>query len=174
MLEEIRVKGRDISLMGNFLKTGQKAPDFKLINNHFNEVSLSHFKGHLIILATVPSLDTPTCSMEARHFSTHAALLNNGKIRYIVVSKDLPFTQERWCLAKSINNILTLSAYRNANFAKDYGVLLERIELLARAVFIIDETGVLRYIQYVKNIEEEPDYKSVLETVKNLLKEKKK
>ena len=171
MFGHIEIKGKDFSLLGSSLKTGQKAPDFKLVNTHMNDVSLSHYKGHIVILATMPSLDTETCSLEAKHFNTQAALLDK-KIQIIVVSKDLPFAQERWCLAKSVKNLITLSAYKNNNFAKDYGVLLEHLELLARAVFIIDEEGILRYIQYVRNIEEEPDYHSVLQTAKDLLKEK--
>jgi len=173
MLEAIQVKGREIALMGNVLKTGQQAPDFKLTNIYMNDVSLSHYRGHIVILATLPSLDTPTCSLEAKHFNTQASLLSD-KIKVIIVSKDLPFAQARWCLAKSADNVLTLSAYKNNDFAKAYGVLIERIELLARAIFIIDEEGVLRYIQCVRNIEEEPDYESVLKAVKELLKEKRK
>lgn len=171
MLDHIKIKGKDFALLGEMLKTGQSAPDFKLVNTHMNDVSLSHYKGHIVVLATMPSLDTETCSLEARHFNAQATLLSS-KIKIIVVSKDLPFTQEKWCLAKSADNLITLSAYKNNDFAKKYGVLIERLELLARAVFIIDQEGVLRYMQYVKNIEEEPDYESVLETAKDLLKEK--
>ncbi len=96
----------------------------------------------------------------------------SSKIKIIVVSKDLPFTQAKWCLAKNAENLITLSAYKNNDFAKQYGVLLEKLELLARAVFIIDQEGILQYTQFVKNIEDEPDYQSVLETAKELLKEK--
>ncbi len=171
MLGPIKVKGREVALVGNILKTGQKAPDFQLTNIHMNDVSLSNYKGHIIILATMPSLDTPTCSLEARHFNIQASLLND-KVKIIAVSKDLPFAQARWCMAKSANNLITLSAYKNNDFAKAYGVLLERIELLARAIFIIDEYGIIKYIQYVKNILAEPDYESVLKAVKELIKEK--
>ena len=171
MLGDIKIKGHNFALLGETLKTGQSAPDFKLVNTHMNDVSLSHYKGHIVILATMPSLDTETCSLEARHFNAQAALLSS-KIKIIVVSKDLPFTQAKWCLAKNAENLITLSAYKNNDFAKKYGVLLEKIELLARAVFIIDQEGILRYTQFVKNIEDEPDYQSVLETAKELLKEK--
>lgn len=171
MLRHIQVKGKDFALLGQMLETGQIAPDFKLTDINMSDVSLSHYRGHIIILATMPSLDTEVCSLEARHFNAQAVLLDS-KIKIIAVSKDLPFTQAKWCLAKNAENLITLSAYKNNKFAKDYGVLLEHLELLARAVFIIDREGVLRYIQYVKNIEEEPDYDSVLKTAKDLLKEK--
>lgn len=171
MLGPIKIKGREIALLGNVLNSGQKAPDFTLTNVHMNDVSLSHYKGHIVVLATVPSLDTETCSLEARHFNIQASLLGS-KVKVIVVSKDLPFAQAKWCMAKSANNLITLSAYKNNDFARAYGVLLERIELLARAVFIIDEHGVIKYIQYVKDILAEPDYESVLKAVKELLKEK--
>ena len=172
MLGPIKVKGREVALVGNILKTGQKAPDFQLTNIHMNDVSLSHYKGHIVVLATMPSLDTPTCSLEARHFNIQATLLHD-KVKIIVVSKDLPFAQARWCMAKSAHNLITLSAYKNDNFAKDYGVLLRGIELLTRAVFIIDSNGILRYMQYVKDVLAEPDYDSVLKAVKELIKEKK-
>lgn len=171
MLDYINIKGQEIALLGDILKTGQKAPDFKLVNTHMNDVSLNHYKGHIVILATMPSLDTATCSLEAKHFNTQASLLSN-KIKIIVVSKDLPFTQAKWCLAKNAENVITLSAYKNNNFAKAYGVLLEHFELLARAVFIIDQEGMIRYIQYVRDIEKEPEYESVLKTAKDLLEEK--
>lgn len=171
MFDHVKIKGKDFALFGDMLKTGQYAPDFKLVNTHMNDVSLNHYKGHIVILATVPSLDTETCSLEAKNFNMQASLLGN-KIKIIFVSKDLPFTQEKWCLAKSAENLITLSAYKNNDFAKKYGVLIERLELLTRAIFIIDQEGILRYIQYVRNIEEEPEYKSVLQTAKDLLKEK--
>lgn len=171
MLDHVKIKGKDFSLLAGTLKTGQSAPDFKLVNTHMNDVSLSHYKGHIVILATLPSLDTETCSLEAKHFNTRASLLSK-EIKVIIVSKDLPFTQEKWCLAKSADNLVMLSAYKNNVFAKTYGVFITQLELLTRAVFIIDKEGILRYMQYVKNIEEEPDYESVLETAKDLLKEK--
>ena len=171
MLGPIIVKGKEFPLLGNMLETGKQAPDFKLVNTHMNDVSLSHYKGHIVILATMPSLDTETCSLEAKHFNTQASLLSS-KIKIIVVSKDLPFTQEKWCLAKNAENLIMLSAYKNNDFARAYGILLWRLELLTRAVFVIDQEGVLRYIQYVKHLEEEPDYESVLQTAKDLLKEK--
>lgn len=171
MLGQIKVLEREFSLVGNMLRSGQKAPECILTNNNMNDVSLEHYKGHIVILATMPSLDTPTCTLEAKHFNMQASLLSD-KIKIIVVSKDLPFTQAKWCMAKNADNIITLSAYKNNDFAKAYGVLLEHLEILARAVFIIDEEGVIRYIQYVKDLSKEPDYESVLQAVKILSEEK--
>lgn len=171
MIGHIKVKGRDIALVGNMLETGKKAPAWQLTNIQMNEVSLDHYRGHLIILATMPSLDTATCSLEAMRFNTQASLLSN-KIKIIVVSKDLPFTQAKWCQAKNANNIITLSAYKNNTFAKAYGVLLKDIELLARAIFIINEEGIIKYIQYVKHLADEPDYDSVLQAAQELIQEK--
>lgn len=171
MLGHIHLEGREMTLVGDMLKSGQKAPSWQLTNIQMNSVSLSSYRGHIIILATMPSLDTPTCSLEAMHFNTQASLLSH-KIKIIMVSKDLPFAQARWCMAKSASNIITLSAYKNNDFAKAYGVLLKDIEILARAIFIIDEEGIIRYIQYVKNLSDEPDYDSVLEAARKLIKEK--
>lgn len=166
--KEITLNGAKLSLEGKVLSVGQKAPDFTLAGNDLKPVSLKDFKGRAVILSAVPSLDTPTCDMETRRFNKEASALGDKAI-VLTVSKDLPFAQARWCAAAGIDRVKTLSDYRNTSFAADYGILIKELFLLARAIFVIDGNGVIRYIQFVQEVSKEPDYKAVLDEVKKII-----
>lgn len=168
MAREITLNGNKFSLLGSELKIGAAAPDFTLSANDLSDVSLKDFKGRIVILSTVPSLDTPTCSIETARFNQEAGKLGD-KVKVLTVSRDLPFAQSRWCAAQGIENVQTLSDYKNTSFSKDYGVFMEGLCLLARAVFIIDAQGIIRYIQFVEEVSNEPDYKSILDNIKELI-----
>ena len=81
---------------------------------------------------------------------------------------DLPFAQKRWCGAAGVDKVITLSDHRDAAFGEAYGVLIKELRLLARSVFVVDRTGVLQYIQLVKEVTKEPDYEAVLNAVKEV------
>lgn len=166
--KEITLNGAKLSLEGKVLVVGQKAPDFTLAGNDLKPVSLKDFKGHVVILSAVPSLDTPTCDMETRRFNKEASALGDKAV-VLTVSKDLPFAQARWCAAAGIDRVKTLSDYRNTSFAADYGILIKELFLLTRAIFVIDGNGVIKYIQFVEEVSKEPDYKAVLAEVKKLI-----
>lgn len=166
--KEITLNGAKLSLEGKVLSVGQKAPDFTLAGNDLKPVSIKDFKGRAVILSAVPSLDTPTCDMETRRFNKEASALGDKAI-VLTVSKDLPFAQARWCAAAGIDRVKTLSDYRNTSFAADYGILIKELFLLARAIFVIDGNGVIRYIQFVQEVSKEPDYKAVLDEVKKII-----
>lgn len=166
--KEITLNGAKLSLEGKVLAVGQKAPDFTLAGNDLKPVSLKDFKGHVVILSAVPSLDTPTCDMETRRFNKEASALGDKAV-VLTVSKDLPFAQARWCAAAGIDRVKTLSDYRNTSFASDYGILIKELFLLTRAIFVIDGNGVIKYIQFVEEVSKEPDYKAVLAEVKKLI-----
>jgi len=117
----------------------------------------------------VPSLDTPVCDLETRRFNQEAATLGPG-VAVLTLSMDLPFAQKRWCGAAGVDKVTTLSDHRDASFGAAYGTLIRELRLLARCVFVVDKDGVLRYIQLVKEIAQEPDYAAVLDAVKKLLK----
>lgn len=168
MSREIILNGNKFSLSGAELNTGLKAPDFTLAANDLSDVSLKDFKGRIVVLSAVPSLDTPTCSIETAHFNKEAGKLGD-KVKILTVSKDLPFAQARWCAAQGIKNLQTLSDYKNTSFSQDYGLLIKGLYLLTRAVFVIDGEGVIRYVQFVKEVSEEPDYKAVLDAVNELI-----
>ena len=164
----ITLKGNPLTLLGNPLKEGDKAPASTLVGNDLSEVKLSSFAGKVLVLSSVPSLDTPVCDTETRRFSQEAGRLGD-KVNVVTVSVDLPFAQKRWCGAAGVKNVLTLSDHRDTAFGQDYGVLIKGLRLLARCIFVVDKGGVVRYVQLVKEVADEPDYDAVLAAVKKLL-----
>jgi len=164
----VTMKGNPVTLIGNEIKVGQKAPDAKLVANDLSTVKLSSLAGKVRIIASVPSLDTPVCDMETRRFNEEAGRLGDGLV-VLTVSMDLPFAQKRWCGAAGVKNVQTLSDHREAAFGKAYGVLIKDVRLLARAVFVVDKNGVVRYQELVKEIATEPDYEAALKAARELL-----
>ncbi|HPD15245.1 MAG TPA: thiol peroxidase [Planctomycetota bacterium] len=160
-------KGNPLTLIGPELKPGDKAPDFTALDNALAPVTLAAAKGKVAILVSVPSLDTPVCDLETRRFNKEAASLGSG-VAVLTISMDLPFAQARWCGAAGIRNVKTLSDHRDASFGTAYGVLIKELRLLARAVFVVDREGVIRYVQLVKEMTHEPDYEAVLAAVEQL------
>ncbi|MFC1532477.1 thiol peroxidase, partial [Thermodesulfobacteriota bacterium] len=142
-------------------------PDIELLDNDLSPVRLSSFIGKIIVLSTVPSLDTPVCDMETRRFNEEAGKLNTD-VQILTISMDLPFAQKRWCGAAGVDKVITLSDHREASFGRAYGVLIKELRLLARAVYILDREGVIRYMQIVKEVTDEPDYDSVLKAVNKI------
>ena len=159
----ITMKGNPLTLMGLQIKVGDQAPDAVLVANDLSEVKLSSFKGKKIILSVVPSLDTPVCDLQTRRFNQEASKLLG--VAVLTVSKDLPFAQKRWCGAAGASAVKTLSDYRG-NFGETYGVLIKGLGLLARSIFVINESGKVIYIQLVKEVASEPNYDEVLKAVK--------
>jgi thioredoxin-dependent peroxiredoxin len=163
----VTMKGKPVTLVGKAVKVGQKAPDFEVTANDLSPVKFSSFAGKVCIIASVPSLDTAVCDLETRKFNEKAGQLG-GDVVVLTISMDLPFAQKRWCGAAGIKNVQTLSDHRDASFGKAYGVLIKDLRLLARAVFVVDKKGVVRYLQIVPEIATEPDYDAVLKVVKEL------
>ncbi len=164
----VTMRGNPLTLVGNELNVGEPAPDIELLDNDLNPVKLSKYKGKVCIVSTVPSLDTPVCDMETRRFNQEAAKLGPDVV-ILAISTDLPFAQKRWCGAAGVDKVVTLSDHRNTAFGQAYGVLIKELRLLARVVFVVDQEGVIRYRQLVKEIAEEPDYDAVISAVKELL-----
>ena len=163
----VTLKGNPVDLAGPELKTGDKAPDFKLQNTALDEVTLASSNGKTRIIATIPSLDTSVCHTETKNFNEKAAELPNVEI--LVVSMDLPFGQKRWCGAENVDKVQTLSAHRDTKFGEDYGVLIKGGPLdrcLARAVFVVGPDGTIRHAEYVKETATHPNYDAVLTAAK--------
>jgi thiol peroxidase len=158
------MRGKAVTLVGGEVKAGAKAPDFAALDTGMNPVGLSAFKGKTLIISSVPSLDTPVCDLETRRFNQEAVRLGPN-VEIVTISMDLPFAQKRWCGAAGVDRVKTLSDHRNASFGMAYGVLMKETRLLARAVFVVDKAGVVRYVQLVKEITSEPDYDDVLKAV---------
>ncbi len=163
----VTFKGNPVDLAGPELKVGDTAPDFKLQSNALEEVTLSASAGKPRIVVVVPSLDTSVCSLETKKFNDQAA--NHPGVEILVASMDLPFAQKRWCGAEGVENVQTVSAHRCTEFGETYGVLIQGGALdriLCRAVFVVDGSGVLKHVEYVKEIAEEPNYDAAFAAAK--------
>jgi thioredoxin-dependent peroxiredoxin len=157
--------GNPLTLLGQELKVGDMAPEFVVANHELKPVKLSSLKGKVVIVSSVPSLDTQVCHLETVRFNAEAKKVASD-IKFVTISMDLPFAQKRWCEETSTKNVQVLSDYKEASFGMAYGVLIKELRLLARTIFIIDRTGKISYIQYVKETSEEPNYEEVLEAIK--------
>ncbi len=162
----ITFKGNPLTLIGNELKVGDQAPDFKLLAKDLSEVSLDAFKGKTILLSVVPSLDTPVCDEQTKRFNEEATKLPDN-IAVVTVSADLPFAQARWCGAANVEKVTVLSDHRNVSFAESYGVLIKELRLLTRSVFIIGADQKVQYAEVVGEVTSHPDYDKVLNALKS-------
>ena len=164
----VTMKGQSLTLLGNELKVGQKAPDFEVVADDLSTVKFSSFQGKVCIISSVPSLDTSVCDKMTRRFNEEADNLGEDVV-VLTISMDLPFAQKRWCGVAGINNVQTLSDHRDGSFGTSYGVLIKELRLLARAVFVIDKSEIIRHVEIVNELTNEPDYQSALNVVKKLL-----
>jgi thiol peroxidase len=164
----ITFKGNSMTLLGPELHVGDAAPDFSVVDTGLAAVSLSSYAGKIKIISAVPSLDTPVCDSETRRFNQEAASLPGNAV-VLTISLDLPFAQKRWCGAAGIDKVVTLSDYRDRSFGLGYGVLIKELLLLTRAVFVVDAANIIRYIQIVPEVTEEPDYAAVIAAAKSLM-----
>jgi thiol peroxidase len=164
----ITMKGNPLTIMGQEIRLGGPAPDIELLDNDLSPVRLSTYRGKICVIATVPSLDTSVCDLETRRFNQEAANLGND-VQILTISMDLPFAQKRWCGAAGVDRVITLSDHREAALGLAFGVLIKELRLLARGVFVLDREGVVRYIQIVKEVGNEPDYEAVLKAIKSLV-----
>ena len=164
----VTFKGGPLTLLGDLPVVGSIAPDFVAISKEFQTVKLSDYKGKVVVITSVPSLDTPVCDMEIRTFNKKAADLDNDVV-ILTISADLPFAQARWCGGAGIDRVITVSDYREREFGLKYGLLIKELLLLARCVFVVDREGVLCYVQLVKEVAEEPNYDEVVDAVNSVL-----
>lgn len=167
-MRTVTFQGNPLHLEGELPQVGAKAPEFTLTAQDLSSRSLKDYCQKITVLISVPSLDTPVCDLEIKHFNTLAKDLSKDVV-LVCVSRDLPFAQARWCGASGAKAIETLSDYRDGSFGKTYGVYLKELDLLARAVILLDGTGTVRYIQLVPEVASEPDYAAVLEEIKKLI-----
>lgn len=163
----IKLNGEKVTLRGSEIRVGQEAPDFIVSNVELKPVTLKDTKGKRVFL-TVPSIDTPVCDLEVKRFNKEAEKYKDTTI--YVVSVDLPFAQARWCGAEDVDNVITLSDYKDRSFGENYGVYIEEVGFLARAVFVVDEDNKVVYTEYCENVSDHPNYDKVLEVLDNLSK----
>ena len=164
---EVTFKGKPIELVGPRLQAGEKAPDFTCVGAGLALVSLNGTTGKARLFNVVPSLDTPVCNTQTRRFSEELKGLGEKAAAY-TVSLDLPFAQARWCTEAHVENLQNLSDVHNHSFGEHYGVLIQGlpIPLLARALFVVDPSDTIKYVQIVPEIAQEPDYAPALAALK--------
>jgi thioredoxin-dependent peroxiredoxin len=164
----VTMGGVPLTLVGDEVALGERAPDFVAVDNNLGTFRLSSLKGKIVVISAVPSLDTPVCNLETRRFNEEAANLSSD-VEIITISMDLPFAQKRWCAAAGVERVKTYSDHRDADFGTKYGVLTKETRLLARAVFVLDREGTVRYIEVLGDISREPNYDEVLAAVRRLV-----
>ena len=161
----VTFQGRPVTLVGPELHAGDEAPDFTVVGPDLRPISLSSSAGTVRLIASVPSLDTPVCDMEARRLNDEASKLDG--VTVLTVSADLPFAQQRWCGASDAADIHVASDHRDLSFGQAYGVAVKELRVLARAVFVVDANDRVVYCEYVPEAGEQPNYEAALQAVRS-------
>jgi thiol peroxidase len=157
-----------VTLLGELIKVGDIAPNFSAVDKGMKPVSLSDYKGKTVIISSFPSIDTGVCAAQTREFNKEAAGLSDN-IVILSISKDLPFALGRFCGAEGIDKVQTLSDFQESDFGLKYGFLIKENKLLTRGVVVINPEGEVVYVEYVKNVFNEPDYSNAIEAAKKAL-----
>lgn len=163
----VTFKGNPLTLVGEELKVGMKAPDFRAVDRSLAPMGLADLGKGVKLVSVTPSLDTPVCELQTKRFNEEAAKLKG--LTLVAVSMDLPFAQARFCSTYGVDNAVVLSDYREGSFGENWGVLIKELRLLARAVFVLDGDNVVRYAEVVGEASNHPDYDAALNAAKTLL-----
>jgi thiol peroxidase len=163
----VTFKGNPQTLVGPQLKAGDKAPDFACVTASLEVVGLAQTPAKARFFSVVPSLDTSVCSLQTKKFDEALAGLKD-KVASYTVSLDLPFAQKRFCSSENISNMQTLSDVHNHSFGQNYGVLIKGLPLplLSRAVFVVDRSGKISYVEYVPEVTSHPNYEKATAALK--------
>lgn len=164
----VKAGDKYITLLGDQLNIGDKAPSFKVISENFSTVQLNDYQGKTLLISVVPSLDTGVCSIQTKRFNEEVANLPENVVM-LTISNDLPFAQKRFCETEKVDKLTVLSDTVWREFGLKYGLLIKDMGLLTRAIFIIDEENKIAYKELVNNISNHPDYDNALATLKALI-----
>lgn len=163
----VKANDKYVTLLGTQINIGDKAPNFKVVDKNFSPVQLSDFQGTTLLISVVPSLDTGVCSLQTKRFNEEAANLPKN-VTILTISNDLPFAQKRFCKVENVDQVKVLSDSVWRDFGENYGLIIKNMGLLTRAIFIIDDQGVVKYKELVANISQHPNYESALAAVKDI------
>lgn len=164
-MTEITFKNDPITLSGQQVKEGDIAPDFTVLDNSLNQITLEDYKGKKKLISVGPSIDTGVCDQQTRKFNEEASQ-EDGVV--LTISVDLPFAQKRWCASNGLENVVTLSDHRDLSFGENFGVVMEELRLLARSVFVLDESNKIVYKEIVSEGTNFPDFDAALEAYRNI------
>lgn len=164
---EITMHGNRFTLDGEIIQTGKQAPEFTAVDADLKPIKLSDYKGKIIVISSFPSIDTSVCSAQMHHFNQMATQLDKDVVIF-AISCDLPFALKRYCAAKGIDQVVTLSDYKDVEFGTRYGFLIPALRLLTRGVILIGKDNEVKYVEYVPEITQELNYEKALEAIKKL------
>jgi thiol peroxidase len=146
-----------LKLLGTPLAVGNPLPSVKLVDAvTLKDVDLSQEKGKILFLSVVPSVDTRVCEEQTHTLGEEGNKLP-GDIRRITISRDTPFAQKRFAKEAKLTHLQYLSDYRQGDFGRSTGLLVEGSMLLSRSIVLVDRSGIVRYIQVVPDMTHLPD-----------------
>ncbi|HKD04435.1 MAG TPA: thiol peroxidase [Bryobacteraceae bacterium] len=154
------MRGNPLTLVGPELKAGETAPEFSVIDSSLKPVHLKDTSGKTRIFSVVPSLDTPVCDAQTKRFNEEAGKLKD--VDFYTVSMDLPFAQKRFCNSFALDNVKMLSDHKDASFGSAYGTLIKELRILSRAIFVVGPDDRLKYVEYVPEVADHPNYDAAL------------
>jgi thioredoxin-dependent peroxiredoxin len=160
------LQGNSMTLVGPELKAGDKAQDFDVVDAGLQPFHLANTGKAVRIFSVVPSLDTPVCDAQTKRFDEETDSLPG--IEIYTISMDLPFAMKRWSGAFGVDNVKMLSDHRSGSFGEHYGTLIKELRILSRAIFVLDKESVIRYVEYVKEVANHPNYEAALAKAKEL------
>ena len=165
---DVALGGQKLTVRGNVLQIGDTAPDFTLIANDFSRVTSQDSAGKIRLISVIPSIDTGICDAQTRRFNEEAASLGENVV-ILAVSVDLPSAQKRWCGAAGVERVQMLSDHKDMNFGDAYGTHVVELRQEQRAVFVVDSDNIVRYVEYVPEIGQHPDYEAALTAVRQII-----
>ena len=163
----VTFKGGPLTLVGDEVKVGAPAPDFTLTGDGMQDIRKADLLGKPTIISVVPSLDTPVCQVQTKKFNESLGSLGD-KVNALTVSLDLPFAMKRFCGAESITAMKVGSDYKDREFGKAFGLLIDELKILARAVYVLDAKGNVVYGELVKEVASEPNYDAAIAALEKL------
>ncbi|MED3787004.1 thiol peroxidase [Peribacillus frigoritolerans] len=164
----VTLGGNPVTLIGPELRVGDMAPDFTLLTNDRRKVHLTDYKNKTCIITTVPSLDTGVCDLQTRLLNEEASQMGDD-VAVLAISADLPFAQARWCKESNVEAITILSDHFDLSFGTAYGTYMKEQRLECRAVFVINQEGTIKYVEYVPEVTDHADYESALQVAKEVI-----
>ena len=156
-----------ITIVGKELKVGDKIKEVPLVvNSKLDEKNIFEDK-NIKVIYTAPSLDTKVCSLQTKQLNEAAKKYPN--VKFYSVTVDTPFAQERFCTANEINGLKAVSDFKYHQFGIQNGFFIKEKGLLTRALMIVDENNVVKYIEYVPEEGKEADVEKALKFLENNL-----
>ena len=167
--DAVKFGGNPVTLRGNKIKVGDTAENFGAVKQDLSRFDFyNDTKDKIKVISVAPSIDTPVCSLQTTIFNEEASKFKDD-VEIVTITVDLPFAQKRFCGAKGIENIQVVSDHKDLNFGEKYGFVIDEFRLLARGIVVVDKDNIVKYVEYVEEVTNEPNYERALEEVKKLI-----